>query len=877
MKWNKIRESVKILLIINGSFLLISCGGGNDSSLPPPPAEENPCIQNQLYTVTNICIDAVLIDVDGDTAKDGIDVSGNGIPEMVFVKPLGGLITGLDIDGDGSADYYLKRDENNKQSLYDNSNAIGKPVLVVVNDNSQVIGIDDGTNIDYRLRNILNDVELPKITVTPEGGSFSVANKVVISCSDDVACNAIAYTTDGVTTPNFSGDSTISIGKSAELLVGDNGDGIYTLKIIARDSSGKISAETTLVFTIGTNLCLVPPIASAGSDFELTIAPGTFTLDGAGSIVNNGQTAIYSWQQIIIGDEPDISGGVNMSVAKPRFAIPSNVTTLSFSLSVIDNAGCSSLVSDVVNVYVLENSTKALFVDGTNGSDVTGIGSREFPFLSISKALSSNTAFDIYVASIESGLSYELIKTLNIPTGVSLYGGYYSNWIRDVKRNKTKINGAVNAIEFSQVDENSWLSGFKIVSKSSTVAGEHVSAVTIKSGQARLVIQYNEIISGDAVLGSEVSTGSSYGIRSEGIANLGIYRNSISAGNGGAGLTVGGTTGLVGEAGSPGWFGNCSFLSVPGGTGGKSNQSSIANGFNGGDSAFRGDGQCGGFAGRSSSNSPGDGGNADPSCSYTIPLRANSAIFGGLSFGNNSVNNFYTVANGAVGAIGAVGLAGHGGGGGGNYLALDSEGSGGGGGGGGAGGNGGNAAPASLGGGGSFGIYLTQISPAIVEISDRNIINTKSGGTAGRGGYGGVGGLGGSGGPGGGACFTSDNLTTTGYGGRGSNGGIGGDAGDGSGAGGGPSVGIFVNSGLNPTIQSNTIILGNGGQGGYGRHGAPGSGGHVYGIYATDSTANLNAIVGNSIILGSAGIAGNIEIGGSSTVSATNGIVAEKN
>src|SRR5690606_30507082 len=95
-----------------------------------------------------------------------------------------------------------------------------------------------------------------------------------------------------------------------------------------------------------------------------------------------------------------------------------------------------------VLVNIFEDRNVMFFVDGDNGDDETGTGSRENPFASINKALASLTNLeDIYVKTREDGATYdEAETTLTIPAGTSLYGGYNGDWIRDATDNKTLIN-----------------------------------------------------------------------------------------------------------------------------------------------------------------------------------------------------------------------------------------------------------------------------------------------------------------------------------------------------------------------------------------------------------------------------------------------------
>jgi hypothetical protein len=170
------------------------------------------------------------------------------------------------------------------------------------------------------------------------------------------------------------------------------------------------------------------------------------------------------------------------------------------------------------------------------------------------------------------------------------------------------------------------------------------------------------------------------------------------------------------------------------------------------------------------------------------------------------------------GTDGLPGSGGHGGGGGGGggaddcLLCSDTGGTGGGGGGGGQGGGGGGGGQA---GGGAFGIFLFDSPGAVIAHST---ITASNGGAGGHGGGGALGGGGGSGGAGGPASGGDGSP-----GGDGGAGGAGGRGGDGGGGAGGPSIAVF---GLAPaSVTATTLIHGAGGAGGLGGSGAGNGGG----------------------------------------------------
>ena len=121
---------------------------------------------------------------------------------------------------------------------------------------------------------------------------------------------------------------------------------------------------------------------------------------------------------------PDVTGGVGfLRGATPSFTAPESVGTLIFELRVNDGNGDSP--PDSVRVNVLEHTGQSIFVDGDNGSDDNGDGSKANPYATISGAINRVTGpdQDIYVMSRANGASYEESQTVSPQTTISLYGG----------------------------------------------------------------------------------------------------------------------------------------------------------------------------------------------------------------------------------------------------------------------------------------------------------------------------------------------------------------------------------------------------------------------------------------------------------------------
>ncbi|WP_455207238.1 PKD domain-containing protein [Kaarinaea lacus] len=548
-------------------------------------------------------------------------------------------------------------------------------------------------------------------------------------------------------------------------------------------------------------------VADAGMDQDIS-RNFTVTLDGSASSDPDGDTLSYTWTQVYGPDVTEGNGYLTGEMA--QFNAPEDVSTLIFELRVNDGAGDSA--PDEVQVNILEDANVALFVDGDNGSDDSGDGSRDNPYQSLAKALGSVSANqeDIYVMSRTNDTAYdETAAVLQVPTGTSLYGGFDMQWVRDTATNRTRVDAYSTAIAFSGVNFDTWLSGFDIETVNSGDAGSSVYGVVAMSGFANLVISDNTITTGDVGFGDSRTPGSNYGVYLSQLNNVRLQRSVITTGAAGHGAV--GLQGNIGENGSNGADGSGSGQ-ASGGTGNA--------GYDGGDGGARG--TClvytnglpgspgGGGALAGGGGAGGSGSSADPGSPGGNGLVGAAGVAGAGGTGIGAMDGGYIPVTGVRGGRGNPG--GGGGGGGGGEASFWSE-CGGGGGGGGEGGGGGQGGEGGQGGAASIGVWLDSIQGEII-ISDSDI-------ASGFGGDGNSGGLGGNGGSGGG--YGRGATANGGNGGRGGNGGNGGTGGYGGAGAGGPSIGVLIGSNLAPTLSDNVIVSGSGGIGGDG--GADSNGG----------------------------------------------------
>ncbi|VAW95185.1 hypothetical protein MNBD_GAMMA22-1000, partial [hydrothermal vent metagenome] len=548
------------------SLVLLSCGGGSsNSALPPPPPELNSCTTTQLQVSGGGCIDVVEINVDKNPAIDGLDLSNNAIPDLVFIAATQPLTTatGIDFNGDNNIDYYLLLDDQGKKSLHTTSSANSPLVTIITDDTGAAIGFDSGeTTNNTDLKNLLTNNTAPTILITPLAGKYQQAPNISITCNSidatnntNYPCNALSYSLDSNIEPTFVGNGTITYGStiSAQQLSlakdsnGNSVDGSYSLQVIARTAAGITTLTEPQTFEINSTACQTPPQAIISTtalptttNTELVkntsnATSNTFVLDGSSSNATPAATntiVSYSWQQIVLGDEGSLTEQTTSTATMKTFVTPDRVTTLRYSLTVTDEFGCTSAPAETT-LYVMEDPKAALFIDSATTSTINN-GTRSEPFKTINKALIAaeslpNNTPDLYISNA-SGVVYKE-KSLIIPSGMSLYGGFNSfnseEWSRDVVNKKTKLfiskdltidpTPHLKGLDFQLINNDAWLTGFDISTKllPATASSESnifaVHAVGEVGNAATLTIRRNTINAGDALDGNAVGTGSSYG------------------------------------------------------------------------------------------------------------------------------------------------------------------------------------------------------------------------------------------------------------------------------------------------------------------------------------------------------------------------------
>jgi hypothetical protein len=454
-----------------------------------------------------------------------------------------------------------------------------------------------------------------------------------------------------------------------------------------------------------------------------------------------------------------------------------------------DADGC--VISDAYGVFV-----------APTGDDTTGDGTEAAPYATLTNALAKlGTIKRIYVCAAE----YQEPSTLEIPGGVSIYGGFGCDggvWTYDSANNKAS---------------------FKPMSP---IGAELKNADGV-------TLQDLSITADDATSPGASSFGMMV-VSSDGVA---LTRVVIKAGKGGAGMA--GSNGDPGAPGSApgadqnGLPGTCTSPSLK--NGGKSASAiCTSQGGNGGagyQTAAPLPEQNGGPGSPVLSANGGPGGIAvgDPGAPGTFGKGGADGLLGLVAEPTGSFSGTgYTVASGAAGLSGKPGQGG--GGGGASFVSPSCVGSSGG-----AGGMGGcGGQPGTGGTGGGASVALLSWTSTITL--DSCVLTAVIGGGGGAGGVGGLGGAGQAGGTGGMAGIAGIKD-----GGKGGDGGNGGDGGSGAGGTGGPSIALVYN-GTEPVRKNTKLEVptkgGASGQGGHfgaddTRWGPDGSVGLVQDIYPT--------------------------------------------
>jgi hypothetical protein len=484
------------------------------------------------------------------------------------------------------------------------------------------------------------------------------------------------------------------------------------------------------------------------------------------------------------GGAPSIGGSSNTSGS-------SGVSGTSGTMGVGGEGGagggaCTGDVSDDAACWT--TNELGVFVSSESGDDAAGDGTKEAPFKTISKGVTSAGGKNVYVC-VGAGDYSEKISIDAATDGVRIYGGFEcSNWTYATTRSAQVVSPSNIALRIDALKKGAYIENvrFQAADGAGLDASSYGAFVT---NSKSVVLKRVELKAGKGKAGLVSQTASSDGSNG-GVAGAAPAGTPFSCDAVPNPTPKGGTWAIETSChsqGGPGGTASKSSGNAPSGTSGiPTVHVSPLNQINNG-----GPGET--DNGKGSDGLPGTVGDA-----------------GALGDAAKAVGAFavagFSLANGNPGGDG---YPGQGGGGGGASKGDGASCFGASGGAGGMGGCGGGGGKAGEGGGASIGLFSWS---SAIEL-DACSVSSGTGGAGGAGGKAGGGGAGGDGGSGG-LGSQANGIHVPGKGGLG---GSGGNGGSGSGGTGGPSYGI-VFSGTKPSYlpADTTVTAGTGGAAGVG-------------------------------------------------------------
>ena len=580
--------------------------------------------------------------------------------------------------------------------------------------------------------------------------------------------------------------------------------------------------ETTTTTSSTTTTVLLPSAVDAGPDL-LASAGQVVTLTAA-DVGAETPDEFVRWVQT---EGPDVTAGVGaLGGPTVSFTAPDLIGQIAFNLVVVDpdevvdgDLTDALAVSDSLFVRLVKDAGRAVFVDGERGDD-SAPGTIEAPVRTLAAALA--TGNDLYVRSI--GRYDAAGASLELGTGVDLYGGYDADWLRNPAL-RVVIDGAHIAMRIVG-GEDRVVSAVELIAADAPAGQPSVALEVDADAGVEVRIEHSRLVAGragDGAVGDPTGQ-ASVGIDARSIALLEVLRSTVNGGDAGAG-----------------WSGPSDGGTAPGSAEAGASASGRFGASGAGDGRVRGgDGADGGVVG--------DGGISSSGAVGGTPLdpdgesgRGGAGGAGGAGATNDTGPLSGIGRSGAEGSPGESGAGGGGGGGGAAFVPAV-------GGGGGAGALGGQPGAGGVGGGGgggSFGVRAVDVGDVVISES---LVASAAGGSGGSGAVGRPGESGGLGGDG--AAGDEVGPQSGGNGGSGGGGGAGGAGGQGGGGSGGSSLALVTVDVRSVTITSSDLRAGSGGSGGPGgRSGANG----LDGLTGTGNIGGVGGVGGAGVGVGDVG------------------------
>ncbi|XDD44761.1 fibronectin type III domain-containing protein (plasmid) [Leptospira sp. WS60.C2] len=198
---------------------------------------------------------ATWIDVNGDSISDGLDLVGNGIPNILLLDlNSDGKPDSLDTNGDGVAEYFLNISSRGGV-LRTGGNGTGNPVFLILNDSKEILGFDtdgDGVSNDTLIAEILKDKSAPLLSINPNSGTYAPETGLTFYCNDNKAPGHVIYTLDS-SDPSFNPLNGI-VKHPAVATEKFKSDGVYTVTSVCRDLNGNVSNKIVKTYTIDSSI-----------------------------------------------------------------------------------------------------------------------------------------------------------------------------------------------------------------------------------------------------------------------------------------------------------------------------------------------------------------------------------------------------------------------------------------------------------------------------------------------------------------------------------------------------------------------------------------------------------------------------------------------
>lgn len=205
-----------------------------------------------------------------------------------------------------------------------------------------------------------NTDPIANINPSIEGGKYPVPKTVTISCTDNFLCKNISYVVlkgGNPPDPDFSANGTILETETLDLLVGDQGDGVYTLKYIIQDAALNESNGGTVFSTTFTIDSQAPLITANVPQYSYVSSNG-FTSSSL-----QWQSDKLGTYQLKVGNS--CATGANLTIGSN---LSGTYSTIGATVDSVINA--SELTNGVVNNIRICFTTQT-FIEGEDSRPIT--------------------------------------------------------------------------------------------------------------------------------------------------------------------------------------------------------------------------------------------------------------------------------------------------------------------------------------------------------------------------------------------------------------------------------------------------------------------------------------------------------------------------